>query len=246
MATRQRVVTGLALFVAGAAILYLGMSWYIVGQALQAKARDFEHHPDNFGMAFEEVQFSPRAEEDITLRGWWFPKVDASATIVWVHGLDSNRAQGLPLLRDLSDRGFASLAFDLRGHGESDSVPIGASYCKVNDVRRAIDYLVERRGVEPGTVLLMGHSFGAAVAIMGGVGEPAVLGVFANSSFADLSDLVTAEVAARTPISVWAARLLRPGIVVAADWTRGVEIDKVELAAAAGQYDYPLRPAHQT
>ncbi len=125
----------------------------------------------------------------------------------------------------------------------ADSVPIGASYCKVNDVRRAIDYLVERRGVEPGTVLLMGHSFGAAVAIMGGVGEPAVLGVFANSSFADLSDLVTAEVAARTPISVWAARLLRPGIVVAADWTRGVEIDKVELAAAAGQYDYPLRPA---
>ena len=244
MATRQRVVARLALVVAGAAIAYLGVSWYIVGQALEAKASELEHHPDDFVMAFEEVQFSPRGEGDITLRGWWFPKDDATATVVWVHGLDSNRARGLPLLRDLSDRGFASLAFDLRGHGESDSVPFGAGFFEVNDVRGAIDYLVERRGVEPGTILLMGHSFGAAVAIMGGVGEPAVLGVFANSSFSDLSDLVTAEVAARTPISVWAARLLRPGIVVAADWTKGVEIDKVKPAAAAAQYDYPLRLVH--
>ena len=229
MATRQRVITGLALVVAGAAIAYLGVSWYIVGQALQAKASEFEHHPDDFGMAFEEVQFSPRDKEDITLRGWWFPKDDATATIVWVHGLDSNRANGLPLLRDLSDRGFAALAFDLRGHGESDSVPIGAGFFEVNDVRGAIDYLIERRGVEPGTILLLGQSFGAAVVIMGGVGEPAVLGVFADSSFASLSDMIIAEVAARTPISAW---------------TRGVEINKVKPAAAAAQYDYPLRLVH--
>ncbi len=244
VATRRRVLTGLALVVAGAVIAYLGVSWYIVGQALQAKASEFEHHPDDFGMAFEEVQFSPRGEEDITLRGWWFPKDDATATVVWVHGIDSNRANGLPLLRDLSERGFAALAFDLRGHGESDNVPIGAGFFEVNDVRGAIDYLVERRGVEPGTILLLGQSFGAAVAIMGGVGEPAVLGVFADSSFAGLSDMIVAEVAARTPISAWAARLLRPGLVLVADWTRGVEIDKVKPAAAAAQYDYPLRLVH--
>ena len=108
----------------------------------------------------------------------------------------------------------------------------------------AIDYLIERRGVEPGTILLLGQSFGAAVVIMGGVGEPAVLGVFADSSFASLSDMIIAEVAARTPISAWAARLLRPGLVLVADWTRGVEINKVKPAAAAAQYDYPLRLVH--
>jgi fermentation-respiration switch protein FrsA (DUF1100 family) len=182
----------------------------------------------------------------VTLRGWWYPKDDASGTIVWVHGLDANRANGVPLVRDLSDRGYAVLTFDLRGHGESDRVPSGAGFFEVNDARGAIDYLVGERGITPGTILLMGESFGAAIVLMSGVGETALLGVYADSAFTELGDMLVGEVAARTPIPEWVAKLLKPGIVLIGDLARGVEIDKVSPAKSAALYDYPLRLVHCT
>ena len=244
MLRRKRLIGRIVVVAAVLATAYFLVSWYIVGQALQAEISEFEHHPNDFAMEFRDVEFTPRGDPGITLRGWWFPREDAIATIIWVHGLDSNRAERIPLIRDLLEQGFAALVFVLRGHGESDHVPIGAGYYEPRDVRGAIDFAVGKLGAEPGRVLLMGHSFGAAIVLMSGVGETAVVGVYADSGFASLADLIVQEVEDRTPIPAWGARLLRPGIVLVGAWLKGVDIDAVRPEEVVAGYDYLVGLTH--
>jgi fermentation-respiration switch protein FrsA (DUF1100 family) len=224
--------------------VYFGVAWYVLGEALTAERNPFDHQPEDFNLTFEDIEFSPRGEPDITLRGWIFPTEGALAMIIWVHGLDKNRAARLSMMRELVDAGFAVLVFDLRGHGESDDVPIGAGFFETADVRGGIDFLLSERGVKPGKILLMGESLGAATVLMAGVGESAVVGVYADSGFASLSDVMIGEIAKRTPIPEWGAELLRPGIVLLGERFKGVEIDAVEPVEAPAQYDYPVGLAH--
>ena len=241
--TKRRIVIG-TVSVAILAIVYLGMSWYVVSQALQIDVVAFEHHPDELGLTYENVEFQTRGDEFITLRGWWLPAEDAVGTIVWVHGLDKNRAVQLPMLRDLVENGFSILAFDLRGHGQSDIVPSGAGFKEAADVHGAIDFLLDHQKVPSGKVLLMGESFGAAMVLMAGVGEPAIAAVYADSPFASLTDLMIGEIEKRTPFPAWFASMLRPGIVQVAS-LRGIKVDEVRPeVAVTGYTDMVIGLAH--
>jgi pimeloyl-ACP methyl ester carboxylesterase len=240
---RRWVIVGVSA-VAVLGLIYFATAWIIVGQALEAEVSKFDHHPADFDLTFEEVEFNPRGEDEITLRGWWFPVYDSVGSIILVHGLDSNRAERLPLLKDLTDFGLDVLSFDLRGHGESDKVQIGAGFFETEDVHGAIDFLLDERGVEPGTVLLMGHSFGAAIVLMAAVGEDAVAAVYADSAFASLSEQIVDEVSDRTLIPSWGASLLRPAIIWVGSTFKGVKIDEVEPVEAIGQIGLAVGLTH--
>lgn len=240
---KQRIVP----LVAGAtlaAVVYLGLSWIVVSMALKAEVTDFAFQPGEFGLTYDDVEFSPRGDDSVTLRGWWFPNADAIATVIYVHGLDRNRAERLPFLNDLHDAGFAVLTFDLRGHGESDQVQIGAGYFEQHDVRGAIDFALNERNVEPGKLLLMGKSFGAAAALLGGVGEDSLAALYADSSFTSLDSVMINEIANRTILPKWFAASLRPGLVLMASLTKGVDVGATRPVDAAGQYPFRLGIAH--
>ena len=223
---------------------YFGLSWVIVEQALVAKAEPFEQRPEELGLRYEDVAFPPRDWDDITLRGWYFPNPDAAATVVLVHGLDGTRSGDLELVRDLLGQGFAALTFDLRGHGESDKAQMGAGLHEQDDVLGAVDFILSERGAEPGRVFLLGFSYGAAIVLLTGVREPAVAGVYADSAFADLTDVLVKEVSDRTPVPRWGARLLRPGIIRAAQWFKGIDIAVVRPEVAVPRYAYAIGLAH--
>lgn len=241
--TKRRLTIGGIAFAIVAA-LYVAMSWYVVAQALEAEVIEFEHLPGEFGMTYEDVEFSPRGDASITLRGWWFPVDNAVGTVIWVHGLDQNRAENLPLLRDLNNEGFSVLAFDLRGHGESDSVPLGAGYKEPADVRGAIDFLLGNKLPASSKLLLMGNSFGASVILMAAEGEPSVVGVYADSAFASLPDLMVGEIERRTPFPSWFASMLRPGIIQVGK-LRGINLGEVRPELAVARYtDVVIGLAH--
>ena len=229
------------------AIAYGATSWVIVNQALVAEAHEFDHLPEELDLLYEDVEFQPRGGEDLTLRGWWLPAEgdgEPLGTVVWVHGLDSTRAARLPFLADLVANGFNVLTFDLRGHGQSDKALMGAGLHEQNDVRGAIDYALNERGVVPGTLFLMGTSFGAAIVLLVGPDEPAVAGVYADSSFATLGAMITEEVAKRTPLPRFAAGLLKPGLVLAGRVFKGIDLDAVEPVVAAARYPYRIGLTH--
>ena len=240
---RGRVLLAVAVVVA-LGLLYLLVSFYIVNTALVAERNEIEEFPEDFGLAYEEVEFSPRDWPALTLRGWWMPTEDAKGTVIRVHGLDGTRDSSLGLSKALVDGGYSVLAFDLRGHGESDPAQMGAGIHEQDDLRGAIDYVLTHRGAEPGRVLLYGDSFGGAVALMTAVDEPAVVGLFSDSAFTSVSDLLIQEVADRTRAARWSATALRPGILFVARVAKGLDISEVRPVDSVALYDYSLGLVH--
>lgn len=68
--------------------------------------------------------------------------------------------------RMLENMGFAALRFDFRCCGESEGER-GQVRCfdQVADAKNALTFLASREEVDPGRIGVIGHSFGAAVAV---------------------------------------------------------------------------------
>lgn len=224
------------------ALIYAASSVYIADRSLSAERKPIDQHPTDLGLVWEAVEFSPRGGPELRLRGWWLPAADSRATIIRVHGVDSNRGSLLGLSVALTRAGFSVLVFDLRGHGESDAARMGAGLDERQDVLGAIDYAKGERESE--IILLHGNSFGGAIALMTGWRDEAVVAVFADSAFASLSDLVAQEVSHRARLPGWAAQALRPGIVLAGRLFYGIDIGRVEPASDAARYEYRLGLTH--
>jgi len=241
---RTRTFRWSLLVLAALALIYAAASIYIASRSLSAEVTPLAAHPAEQRLIYEEVEFPPRGWPELRLRGWWLPAAEPRATVIRVHGIDSNRSSMLGLSAVLVRSGYSVLVFDLRGHGESDAARMGAGLDERDDVFGAIDFVRRRSDAGGGSVFLHGSSYGGAIALMAGWREEVVVGVFADSSFAALRELVTQEVASRTGLPRWVAVGLRPGITLSGRLLHGVDIDAVNPAAEAAEYAYPLGLAH--
>ena len=95
---------------------------------------------------------------------WWLPQPDPQApTLLYLHGTLRNLYGNAPKIDALRDAGFAIVAVDYRGWGDSTArVPSEASI--VADAWQAWDEL-KRRQPAPGRRVIFGHSMGSAVAV---------------------------------------------------------------------------------
>jgi pimeloyl-ACP methyl ester carboxylesterase len=95
---------------------------------------------------------------------WWLPHADPDApTLLYLHGTFRNLYRNLPKIDALRAAGFAVLAVDYRGWG--DSTPIVPSEDTiVADAWLAWAELVQRQPV-PGRRVIYGHSMGGTVAV---------------------------------------------------------------------------------
>lgn len=139
--------------------------------------------PRALGMAFEDVEV-PTAD-GLALKAWFMPAGDAPAPgIVLVHGWESARDRTLPHAQFLHAAGFHVLAVDVRGHGGNppETLPISVGEFAA-DAAAGARWLAARREVT--RVGLLGHSMGAAGALVAAAREPAVGAVVAVSTPAD-------------------------------------------------------------
>ena len=222
--------------------IYVALSWFVVEQSLVAKPKVLDKYPTEFGLRFEPVTFNPVDDASVNLRGWWIPHEEPRAVIVWVHGLDGARDDRMELLSDLHSGGYSILTFDLRGHGESDKVSMGAGAHEQKDVLGAIQLIEAKTPDLP--IALAGVSFGAAIIILVADEAESVRAVVADSSFASIPELIEEEVSSRTPVPVWVAGLLKPGIILAAKWFKDADITKVSPANGVGDLPFPIALIH--
>ena len=112
-----------------------------------------------------------------------------------VHGNTANRAdKGAGLLNlsgDLAHQGFAILAFDMRGAGESPAAPRSFGLYEQRDVLGAVDFL--RTGSlpylelgRPRAIAGWGVSLGGATLILAAANEPAIKAIVSDSAYADI------------------------------------------------------------
>jgi alpha-beta hydrolase superfamily lysophospholipase len=105
-----------------------------------------------------------------------------------LHGFGTNKesdtTRGAAAL--FAELGYVALRFDARGCGSSEGKR-GYVICneQVEDTRHALDYMATRPDVDPLRIGVMGHSFGAAVAIQTGGIDERVAAVISSGGWGD-------------------------------------------------------------
>lgn len=211
---------------------YVALSLYISTQLVYVTQKPLYATPASLGLKFQYVTFTSRVDH-IRLRGWFIPGVlpngnlTAQRTIIMVHGARTNRADKdaglLNLSGAIAKNGFAVLAFDMRGSGESPPAPISLGYFEQRDVLGAVDFLhagplpYPELG-RPRAIAGWGVSMGAATLIMAAAQEPAIRTIVSDCAFADIIPILEREV----PRGGHLPTLFTPGALLATQAFYGV------------------------
>lgn len=96
--------------------------------------------------------------------------------VVIVHGAGSRKENHADFARLATAAGWAALAFDLPGHGDSEPPMSGAA---ADDVVAMARFLGSQEGVDPDRVAVRGSSLGGFLAIAAAAASPDIAGVIA-------------------------------------------------------------------
>jgi fermentation-respiration switch protein FrsA (DUF1100 family) len=228
----RRVIVALLIVSGLLTLSYSGVSLYIATQLVYAPQQPISATPASLGLQYRDVTFPSRLDQ-VPLKGWFIPgvlpggRLTAQRTIIVVHGTRTNRADKAAGLLDLSGafarHGFAVLAFDMRGSGESPPAPLSLGYFEQRDVLGAVDFL--HTGPLPYPALGRpriiggwGVSMGAATLLLAAAQEPAIRAVVSDCAYADILPILEREIPSRGHLPA----LFTPGALVAADALYGI------------------------
>jgi len=155
--------------IGGLATALVSCSW------LEVKERELMYRPtpgrpaDFAGLRAGDVEFDVEvpgaaAGSRDRLHLWWLPGPDPRApTLLYLHGTFRNLFQNLHKIDSLREAGFAVVAVDYRGWGESSPIiPSEATIYADADVAWAE---LVRRQADPRKRVIYGHSMGTGVAV---------------------------------------------------------------------------------
>jgi len=171
--------------------------------------------------------------DDIALRGWLCGTPLASrGTLVVLHGVADTRHSTAAIVERYLARGFDVIAYDSRAHGESAGDRCTYGFFEKRDLRKVIDAFGH------GSIVLLGTSLGAAVALQEAASDPRVAVVVAAESFSDL----------RTVAEERAPKFFTRGVITRAfelaEREGGFQVDAVSPRQAAALIHVPVLLIH--
>ena len=175
------------IIICGAIILIL-VIWKFSTVLIKIPRDYYEWKPSSFGLTYEDIEF--KAEDGISIKGWFIPNKNSAATVVLLHGLGTNRSDMAPKAPFIYHAGYNILLFDFRGHGDSKGKFTTLGYHEVKDLLGAIKYLATRKELDNSKIGVFGISMGAAVGINAASIEHKIKAVVTDSSFADANDTI--------------------------------------------------------
>jgi dienelactone hydrolase len=117
--------------------------------------------------AYAPQRVAFRTDDGVTLAGTWYEAASRPApAVVLVHMFHRSRRDWDSFAARLAADGIGALAFDLRGHGESQGAVGQELGPMVADVRAARRFVASRSDVQPGRVGIAGASLGANLAAL--------------------------------------------------------------------------------
>jgi uncharacterized protein len=122
--------------------------------------------PADVGLRHQDVAIP--SENEKLLFGWIIPanRQDREPVVVLLHGWGGNAETMLPLAHPLHEAGFAVLLIDARCHGRSGEDSFASMPRFAEDLGHAIDWLKQRKDIDPGAIAVVGHSVGAAASLL--------------------------------------------------------------------------------
>jgi pimeloyl-ACP methyl ester carboxylesterase len=162
----------------------LAFTWYGAERIARPARMRSAQLPSDYGLPYRAVDFA--SADGVALRGWLIPSPEARGAVIVCHGYGCDKAAGLDCAAFLWPT-FDVLLFDMRGHGESAGPHTSLGYLEARDVAGAVRYLQAER---PGPLGILGHSMGAATAILAAGQVPALRAVVADNAFVGLQEAV--------------------------------------------------------
>ncbi len=130
----------------------------------------------------EEITFTTQNNKKVY--GWWIP-VDANLpTIIFIHGWGRNTQRMMSYIKKFCCMDVNLLAFDARGHGNSDPDGYANLYKFAQDIIAAMDYLTKQNKVKNDNFYLVGLSIGGAASIYAAGNDPRIKKVVTVGAFA--------------------------------------------------------------
>lgn len=136
-----------------------------VDKFIKPKRRLVRKNPSDYGIKnWQAISFY--TEDNLKLEGWLLPSQVQNGSILFIHGMGSNRESLLEQAISLHKLGYTALLFDLRGHGSSDASITTLGHHEVKDVYAALAFLKTQTHVNSDRLAVVGHSMGAATALL--------------------------------------------------------------------------------
>ena len=155
MSPLWRKVRRLALLLSIAYIVVAVLVWSQQSRMLYPAPQEVATLPDGFA----EVGLT--TSDGLTLRAFHGEATEGRPTIVYFHGNGGSLSGAIIETRRMAEAGYGLMLVEYRGYGGNPGEPAEQGF--YNDGRAAMSYLAAT-GLEPGQVILAGHSLGSGVA----------------------------------------------------------------------------------
>ncbi len=139
------------------------------------------------------------------------------------HGLGENRMRFLRVAQLLAKRGYGSLFFDWRAHGDSEGEISTWSDREQSDFLAAVDFALRRGDVTAGRIAGLGFSIGASTVALAGARDPRIRAVIVEAVFPSFDEELKDKMGKWGPLSLWPAH--------AAARFSGVDFDRIRPIA---------------
>ncbi len=193
--------------------------------------------PQQHGLAFSQHFLTGVTGK--RLFSWLIPAEESCCTLVVVHGWGANAEMMLPLAQPFHQAGMDVLLYDARNHGKSDSDSFSSLPRFAEDLGTALDWI---RQLNPDhQIVVLGHSIGAAAAILAASHRDDIDLVIGVSGFAH-PNLVMGRHLDRP----WIPRFLRSLILNYIQWVIGFRFDDIAPMNRIPHVHCPVLLAHGT
>lgn len=151
----------------GALVLFFLLIFFILFLKFYEKKgiyfpiRKIDLTPKDVGLEYEDVYFL--SSDGIKINGWYIPAKESRATLLFCHGNAGNISHRIEIIDMFCRIKLDVFIFDYRGYGRSQGSPTEKGLNA--DAHAAYTYLIDKRKLNEGTIVVYGKSLGANVAV---------------------------------------------------------------------------------
>lgn len=159
----MRSLFGVLAFAVSVYLILLLMLYLLQGRMVylaNLPGRTLTATPADIGLEHEDVSLVTVDNEE--LHGWYIPATNPGGVVLFFHGNAGNISHRLESIEIFNELNLDVLIIDYRGYGQSTGK--ATEQGTYLDAQAAWDYLVDKRGVAPGDMVIFGRSLGGAVA----------------------------------------------------------------------------------